>query len=414
MRGNLHENLMMALLTLRTHKLRSALTLVGVIIGVWTVMAIASIISGIDVAVQKEVESFGTRSIFIKRAAMPPGVGAMFRAEGARDMLNADDAEALGELPAVELAVPFLDVSFTYFGGPTSVTRGGKTAANVRVQGTLPEYEQVGIEWVSDGRFFSKFESDTNQEVCVIGETVAESLFWPDSPLGKALRIGRREFRVVGVLERREHFVGGTGGGQDNVIYIPFGAALHFKPRGDGVFILAVARHEMMGQAKDQITDLLRYRLGIPFDAPENFDLSTSDSIIEAFRSITFGISTAMLVISSVALLVGGIGVMNIMLICVTERTREIGVRKAVGARRRDILWQFLIEAMTLTGLGGLAGLALGWLTTFIIRLALPSYVPYWAPLAGFLASVGIGLVFGLWPAWKAARLNPIESLRYE
>jgi putative ABC transport system permease protein len=413
MRSNLYENLMMALRTLRTQKLRSALTLVGVIIGVWTVMAIASIISGIDVAVKKEVESFGTRSIFIMPSAQPLGPGDPFRHD-ARDHLTAEDATAVAGLPAVELAVPFLDVSFTYYGGPTNVSRGGKTAANVRVQGTLPEYEQVGSESVSDGRFFSKFESDTNHEVCVIGETVAESLFWPDSPIGKALRIGQREFRVVGVLEARETFISGAGGGQDNLIYIPFGAALHFKPRGEGVFIMAVARHDMMSQAKDQITDLLRARLGISYNESENFTLSTSDSIIEAFRSITFGISTSMLVISSVALLVGGIGVMNIMLICVTERTREIGVRKALGACRRDILWQFLIEAMTLTGLGGLMGLALGGLTTFVIRLALPSYVPYWAPLAGFLASVGVGLVFGLWPAWKAARLNPIDALRYE
>jgi putative ABC transport system permease protein len=413
MRSNIHENLMMALLTLRAHKLRSALTLVGIIIGVWTVMAIASIISGVDVAVKKEVESFGTRSIYIAPSVPPPGAGGLFREEGVREQLTADDATAIAGLPTVELAVPFLDVSFTYYGGPTSVVRGGKTAANVRVQGTLPEYEQAGIEWVSDGRFFTKYESDTNQEVCVIGEGVAESLFWPDSPVGKALRIGRREFRVIGVLEGREQFIGGDAGG-DNLIYIPFGAALHLKPRGDGVFIMAVARHEMLGQAQDQITDLLRSRLGIPFDGPENFTLSTSDSIIEAFRSITSGVSTAMIVISSVALLVGGVGVMNIMLICVTERTREIGVRKALGARRRDILWQFLIEAMTLTGLGGLIGLSLGWLTTFVIRLALPSYVPYWAPLGGFLASVGIGLVFGLWPAWRAARLNPIESLRYE
>ncbi len=413
MQSNVRENLKMALLTLRAHKMRSALTLFGVVIGVWTVVAIASIISGIDVAVKKEVESFGTRSIYINRAA-PPLSLRLFGDERVREELTAGDAEAISTLPAVEMAVPFLDVSFTFYGGPTVVARGGKTAANVRVQGTLPEYEQVGVEWVSEGRFFSQFESSTNQEVCVIGEGVAESLFWPEAPVGQALKIGRREFRVIGVLEAREQLVGGSGGVMDNVIYMPFGAALHFKPRAEDVNILAVARPEMLEQAKDQITDLLRVRRRIPYRGGNNFSLHTSDSIIEAFRSITSGVSTSMLVISSVALLVGGIGVMNIMLICVTERTREIGIRKAIGARRRDILWQFLIEAMTLTGVGGLLGLGLGWLTSFIIRQALPSYVPYWAPLAGFLVSVGIGLVFGLWPAWKAARLDPIESLRYE
>src|ERR687883_1001335 len=170
----------------------------------------------------------------------------------------------------------------------------------------------------------------------------------------------------------------------------------------------------MMEEAKDQVRDLLRVRRQVPFAANDNFGMETSESILDNFRSITGGLAIAMVVISSVGLMVGGIGVMNIMLVSVTERTREIGVRKAIGARRADILWQFLIEAMTLTGIGGLVGLGLGWATTLLIRLLVPSYVPVWAPVGGFVASVGIGLVFGLWPAWKAARLDPIEALRYE
>ncbi|MFN7931246.1 MAG: FtsX-like permease family protein [Blastocatellia bacterium] len=160
------------------------------------------------------------------------------------------------------------------------------------------------------------------------------------------------------------------------------------------------------------MTDTLRIRRKVPFGAPNNFGLSTADSIIETFRSITFGVAIAMVAISSVGLMVGGIGVMNIMLVSVTERTREIGIRKAIGGRRRDIMWQFLIEAMTLTGMGGLVGLLIGWATTLLIKLIVPSYVPVWAPLVGLISSVGIGLVFGLWPAWKAARLDPIEALR--
>ncbi len=169
-----------------------------------------------------------------------------------------------------------------------------------------------------------------------------------------------------------------------------------------------------MDEAKDQVRDLLRVRRQVPFAAPDNFGMETAESILDNFRSITAGLAIAMVVISSVGLMVGGIGVMNIMLVSVTERTREIGVRKAIGAKRSDIMWQFLIEAATLTGIGGIVGLSIGWLSTFLLRLLLPSYVPLWAPIGGFVASVGIGLIFGLWPAWKAARLDPIESLRYE
>jgi putative ABC transport system permease protein len=182
----------------------------------------------------------------------------------------------------------------------------------------------------------------------------------------------------------------------------------------EDVFILAVAKKGQLSAGVDQVTDLLRIRRHVSFGEPNNFAVSTADSIIETFRSITAGVAIAMVAISSVGLLVGGIGVMNIMLVSVTERTKEIGVRKAIGGRRRDIMWQFLIEAMTLTGMGGLIGLAIGWATTLLIRMVVPSYVPLWAPVGGFLVSVGIGLVFGLWPAWKAARLDPIEALRYE
>jgi len=190
--------------------------------------------------------------------------------------------------------------------------------------------------------------------------------------------------------------------------------AKKLKPEAEDLFILAVAHAGRLDEAKDQIEDLLRQRRQVPLGKPNNFGIETADSIVQTFRSIMAGVALAMIAISSVGLMVGGIGVMNIMLVSVTERTREIGVRKAIGARRRDILIQFLIEAMTLTGFGGLMGLLIGWAGTLLVGLFLPSYVPLWAPIAGVGASVAIGLVFGLWPAWKAARLDPIEALRYE
>jgi putative ABC transport system permease protein len=415
LRSDIYENLKMALSTLRANKLRSFLTVIGVVIGVWTVMAIASIISGVDTAVKREVESFGTRSIYIIKFNSGIHIGRLSREERMRTDLTFEDAVAISKLPAVELAVPFLDITNDFFGQKILVTGGGKTSSAVALQGTLPEFERAGTQVISEGRFFSEYENDSNEEVCVVGSSVADDFFRFGSPVGQKIEIGGREFRVVGVLEKREQFLfSGGSDDQNNVIYVPFNVARKLKPNDSELYILAVARAGKMEEAKDQITDLLRVRRQVPFGAPDNFGMQTSELFLEQFRAITFGVAIAMVVISSVGLMVGGIGVMNIMLVSVTERTREIGVRKAIGARRRDILWQFLIEASTLTGIGGLIGLGVGWATTLLINMFVPSYVPIWAPVGGFVASVGIGLIFGLWPAWKAARLDPIESLRYE
>ncbi|MEJ7578107.1 MAG: ABC transporter permease [Pyrinomonadaceae bacterium] len=414
-RSDIYENLKMALSTLRANKLRSSLTVVGVVIGVWTVIAIASIISGIDMAVKKEVESFGTRSIFLYKFDIGVRTSEPTREERMRKDLTYEDALAINQLPTVEVAVPFLNITNNRWGKKLLVGKNGKTSASVRLQGTLPEFERAGTEVLSDGRFFAQFENDTNQEVAVIGSSVADNFFPYSSPVGDTIDIGGREFRILGVLQKREQFGGGDGSNdENNVIYVPYEVARKLKPNAEDLFILAVARAGMMDEAKDQVTDLLRLRRQVPSDKPNNFGVATAESIISSFRSIMGGVAVAMVAISSVGLMVGGIGVMNIMLVSVTERTKEIGTRKAIGARRSDILWQFLIEAMTLTGAGGMIGLLLGWVTSVIIRLFLPSYVPMWAPIAGFVASVGIGLIFGLWPAWKAARLDPIEALRYE
>ena len=414
-RSDILENLWMALGTLRANKLRSFLTVIGVIIGVVTVMLIASIIAGVDTAVTKEVESFGTRSMFISKFNPGIHVGRLSREERMRKPLTYDDAIALSRLPAVETAVPFLEITNNFFGQKILVSGGGKTSAQVALQGTLPDFEKAGTQVIAEGRFFSQFENDQNQNVCVVGAKVADDFFRFESPVNNTIKIGEQEFRVVGVLQKREQFLfSGGSDDQNNVIYLPFNVARKLKPNSEDVYVLAVARPGQMQVAMDQVTDTLRVRRNVSFGQADNFGIETTESLISSFHAITGGIAIAMVVISSVGLMVGGIGVMNIMLVSVTERTREIGVRKAIGARRRDILWQFLIEAMTLTGFGGLVGLGIGWLGTLLVKLIMPSYVPLWAPAAGFIASVGIGMIFGLWPAWKAARLDPIESLRYE
>ena len=405
----------MALATLRANKLRSFLTVIGVIIGVVTVMLIASIIAGFDLAVTREVESFGTRSMYISKYNAGIHVGRLSREERMRKPLTYEDAIDLAKLTALQTAVPFLDISSNFFGQKIQVSGGGKTSASVALQGTLPDFEKAGTQTISEGRFFSQFENDANENVCVVGSKVADDFFKVGSPVGQTIKIAAEEYRVVGVLQQREQFLfSGGSDDQNNVIYLPFNVARKLKPNSQDVDLMAVAKPGMMQEAMDQVTDRLRVRRNVPFGKPDNFGIETTESLISSFHAITGGIAIGMVVISSVGLMVGGIGVMNIMLVSVTERTREIGVRKAIGARRRDIMWQFLIEAMTLTGFGGLMGLVIGWLLTLLVRLIMPSYVPWWAPAMGFIASVGIGMIFGLWPAWKAARLDPIESLRYE
>jgi len=327
--SSFYENLMMALDTLRSNKLRSFLTIIGVVIGVISVMLISSIISGINVAVSKQVESFGTRSIFLYKMDIGIRTSAPTREERMRKPLTMEDADAIGKLPSIEVAVPFLNITNNFFGQKINVTgKNGKTSTAVQMNGTLPQIEKTTTETLIEGRWFSQTESDE--------------------------------------------------------------------------------------KAKDEVQDLLRIRRNVKFGEKNNFAMETAASLIEQFDAIFRGVFAAMVVISSIALLIGGLGVMNIMLVSVTERTREIGIRKAIGARQTDILLQFLIEAGTLTGFGGIIGLAVGWGLTLLVKMVFPSYVPLWAPIIGFVVSVGIGLVFGLFPAWKAARLDPIEALRYE
>src|SRR6266849_516573 len=300
-RNDILENLWLALATLRANKLRSFLTIIGVIIGVVTVMLIASIISGIDTAFTKEVESFGTRSMYISKYNPGIHVGRLSREERMRKPLTYDDAIALSKLPTVEVAVPFLEITNNFFGQKILVSGGGKTSASVGLQGTLPDFEKAGTQTVSEGRFFSQFENDQNQTVCVIGSKVADDFFPFGSPVGSTLKIGSEEYRVVGLLQKREQFLfSGGSDDQNNVVYIPYNNARKLKPNSEDVYLLVVAKPGMMTEAQDQVIDRLRVRRQVPFGAPDSFGIQTAEGFLTQFRAITGGIAIAMVVISSV------------------------------------------------------------------------------------------------------------------
>jgi len=418
-RSDILENLRMALDTLRQHKLRSLLTVLGVVIGTMTVIVIAAFVAGIDARVSKEIESFGTNSIYIYR--FDPGFNFNpTQEERMRKPLTYEDTLAIqNECPSVTYSAAFMS-PVDFFGGPftqrVNVRYQTIEMTNAAVQGASPTYFKMGVTNIAEGRYFSDEENVRHASVVVIGRDVANTLFPFSNAVEQSVTINGRAYQVVGVLAERDVFLVGAEdpNNENKAVYMPYLTLRKLYPDVNDNFVMAQARPGQMQEAVEEIRDLLRRRRKVTFDKPDNFGISTSDQIITQFQAITGGVFALMVAISSVGLLIGGIGVMNIMLVSVTERTREIGVRKAIGARRLDIIVQFLIEAATLTGMGGLLGILVGSGIALLIKTIMPTYIPTWAPIVGFVVSVGLGLVFGLWPAWKAARLNPIEALRFE
>ncbi len=413
------ENVRIALATLRANPLRSFLTILGMVIGTTTVIVIAAFVSGIDSRVQKEIESFGTRSIYIYKFDAAFNVHPS-REERMRKPITYDDGMAIqASCPSVEMVTVFLSpMDFT--SGPFQkrpVIRFRDTEMNNgAMSGCTADYFRTGTVQIAEGRAFTPAEDARRAQVAVIGVDVANTLLPNLEAIGKVITIEGQPFEIIGVLERRDTFLVSSDdpNNENRNVYIPYGTLRKFYPEADDNFVMAVARPGQMQNAVDEVRAVLRQRRGVAYSDPDNFSATTSERIITQFNQIVGGVFALMVAISSVGLLVGGIGVMNIMLVSVTERTREIGIRKAIGARRTDIIWQFLVEAMTLTCFGGLFGVFLGWLLSLAIRVILPSYIPAWAPVAGLVSSISIGLLFGIWPAMKAARLDPIEALRYE
>lgn len=415
-RQSVREDLLLALDTLRMHKFRSFLTLLGVLIGTTAVIAVTSIIAGLDTQLVDVARQFGTRTLWVYKLQ----VGAprrLTREERLRKPLSYEDAMALKELsPSTEAVSVELFRELTEFGLPPVTARyKGRDMLDALFAGVTAEHLRLINATIGDGRFFTETEDLHRRDVAVIGDAVRERFFAHADPVGKQILVDGHNVSIVGVLTKFKSFLGNND--DDRAILIPYHSFKRMYPEARDNFICVLARPGRMDQARDEVTEILRRRRHVKPSEPDNFGIASADSVITQFRQIISTVALVMIVISSIGLLVGGIGVMNIMLVSVTERTREIGVRKAVGARRRDITWQFLMEAMTLTAAGGVIGILAGWLLSVAIRTfvpSLPSTVPLWSVIAGFTVATSVGLFFGIWPAVKAARLDPIAALRYE
>ncbi len=400
----------LALTTLRENKVRSFLTVLGVIIGTGTIIAVGSILAGLDGAVTGVIRSFGTDTAIVFKMRMGPNFGGRTAEERNRKPLNYDNAVAIEErCPSVEHVSPYL---FPNFGG--RVRYKGNDYLGPNIGGTDDGYVNSGQAEMKSGRFFTDTENLHHLPVAVIGEDVYKALFGAEDAIGKKISVAGAEVEVIGVMARPATSLPGQ---DDNRILLPYFTMRKLFPSAQENMLVVAAKHGYLPQAIDEIRAVLRQERHVPLSAPDNFFISTADQMVEDFRSVTSMVALVMVVLSSIGLLVGGIGVMNIMLVSVTERTREIGVRKAIGARKSDIIAQFLTEAVVLTGLGGLAGMLVGWLISRASHLAfpsLPTMVPLWAAGLGIVVSIAIGLFFGIWPASKAARMDPVEALRYE
>jgi putative ABC transport system permease protein len=413
----LRETLAMALDSVRGHKFRSFLTVLGIVIGVMTAICIASMLTGLRQNIVAMIEEYGTNNIYAFHLSTGPRTSED-RAERLRKPLTVADAEAIKTASAVE-DVAHVAPNIGYNGGPfdDNITYQGHNYRWGNTQGVSSNYADIYNIALKEGRFITESDDQQRANVMVIGVNAADALFPGSNQIsGTMVRMGGYNFEIIGVLEKRKAGFFGENE-EDNAIYIPFRTAQKVAPAKGYVLLVIRGRSGRVNEALTQAEEILRRRRQLKFDQPNNFDIKTADKFIEQFDSITAMIGLVAIGISSLGLLVGGIGVMNIMLVSVTERTKEIGVRKAMGARRKDIVRQFLFEAMMLTFLGGALGVILaGGISQLIMLLipSLPASIPTWAVVTGLTVSVGVGLIFGVWPARKASRLDPIECLRYE
>ncbi len=411
----IREAIVMALAAIKAHKMRAFLTVLGVLIGVTTVIAMVSIITGLNRSMSQQIESLGSNAIYVTKFEIGITFGEPSEEERNRPPITFEDAMAVEQLcPSVEAVSPQ-----NWGPGPKTIKYGNNKVNYFQLIGVMPSYELVNNNYAEEGRFLTDGDVKYRAMVVVLGQDVADALFSNLDPVGKEVSIAGRnfapkKFTVIGVMEKRPSILGES---QNNFVLLPHTTYKKLYPEEKELLLIAKPKSpELMESALDEITQVMRIRRGLSADKPNNFALATQEDLMDMYRNITRAIYMVMVIISSIGLLVGGVGVMNIMLVSVTERTREIGIRKAIGARKKDILWQFLIEAMTLSGSGGILGIIIGLLLGELVGAVTPLAAGVSVPwiVLGFSFSVSVGLIFGIYPAYRAAKLDPIISLRYE
>lgn len=397
--------------TLRSHKLRAFLTVLGVIIGTSTVIGVGSILAGLDSTITGIIRGMGAENLVVTKWDSPMSFGPRSVEERMRKPLTLANVQAIRENAVnVASASPYL---FPDWNMIHKARFGSVDAFNINISGADPEYVASGVEML-DGRFFTDAENLRHLPVVVLGEDLGKMWFQNASGVGKWVEMDGHSFEVIGVMKRPQQSMPGQ---EDRRMMLPYFTMRKTFPTAKEHMLFISAKPGRVAAAIDEVRAILRIERRVPLSKPDNFSVSTAEQMVEQFRGVMTMIAIVMVVLSSIGLLVGGIGVMNIMLVSVTERTREIGTRKALGARRRDIVIQFLTEAVVLTLAGGFLGIGFGWVISLMAQLAFPSLptaVPLWAVSLGVIVSVGVGLFFGIWPANKAARLDPVEALRYE